>query len=91
MTSHRIAYEGTRDICSRIGCKIENAVDEFYLNGKTNTTFGIVDDETAKRMEFMSIKMETVATTGVVFDDDWEAVNFALAKNKELAVTGPGQ
>lgn len=81
------AYEGTRNICSKIGCKIKNAVDEFWMEGNKNQFFGIVNDESAERLEIFADKLEELAATGWIADSQWEAVKSAIEINNLLAIS----
>jgi hypothetical protein len=82
----QIAYEGTRDICSRIACKLKNALDDYYINAVKDELLGITDGESAEHRQLMFERMEEVANTGTVKNADWEAVRLAISLNKELSV-----
>jgi hypothetical protein len=85
----KIAYEGTRDICSRIACKLKNAINDYYINGVKNEQLGITDSESAEHRQLMFERMEEVATTGIVKNADWEAIRLALSLNGELLTATP--
>ncbi len=80
----KIAYEGTRNICSRVSVKILNAVDEYWRDNVVNNVLRIVDDESADHIEFLALRMQQVAEFAKIWDDDWEAVNLAVQINNEL-------
>jgi hypothetical protein len=80
-------YEGTRDICSRIACKLKNALDDYYLNGVKNGQLGITDSESAERIQLLFEKMEEVAATGTVKKSEYAMIRFMVSLNDELAVS----
>jgi hypothetical protein len=80
MEDQKFAYGGTCNICSRIACKLKNALDDYYLNSVKNEQLGITDSEWAEHRQLMFERMEEVAATGIVKNADWEAIRLALIR-----------
>lgn len=78
------AYEGTRNVCSRIACKVKNATDEFWMEGTKDARFRIYDADSAERMEALAVQMDEIAAIGIIENDQWEAVRIATEIHGEL-------
>jgi hypothetical protein len=78
--------EEIRDVCSRIACKLKNALDDYYLNGIKNEQLGITDGESAERGQEMLERMEEVAVTGTVETAYFVIIQFMFLLYDELSV-----
>lgn len=80
------AYEGTRNICDRMATKIINACNDYWISGDKHKMFGIINPDSAEKMENLAYAMQEVAVTGCISDGQWDAVKLATKLNNEWSV-----